>query len=207
MLGAVTADWQHLLDFWFGELVDGLADAQHRERWFTSSPAFDQACREQFADWLAMAADGRLDDWQQSAHGCLAFIVLTDQLPRNIYRGSAEAFAWDAQALQAARQGIERRLDLELALHERAFFYMPFEHSEAIVDQHLAVGLFTGLRDASAKGLRSITGDYLRFAQQHRDLILRFGRFPHRNDVLGRTSSAAERAAMADSDGFGQRKN
>ncbi len=199
----MTPDWQSLLDFWFGDLEDGLAGAAQRKKWFESNPQFDQACA-QFSPWLEMAHAGKLDTWRAAPHSCLAFIVLNDQLPRNIYRGEQRAYAWDDLALAAARGGIEQGFDQSLALDERAFFYMPFEHSEAILDQHLAVGLFTALRDAAPSSQRSIAGNSLRYAQQHRDIILQFGRFPHRNAALGRTSSTAEQEYVQDSDGFGQ---
>ncbi len=199
----MTPDWQTLLDFWFGELTDGQANKEQRERWFTVSPQFDEDCRR-FASWLGASRAGELDHWLTAPESCLAFIVLTDQLPRNIHRGTALAFAWDDLARNAAYDGIKQRLDLALGADQRAFFYMPFEHSESLLDQHMAVGLFTALRDASTKAQRSNAGNNLRFAQQHRDIILRFGRFPHRNAALGRESSAKEKDYLQQSDGFGQ---
>ena len=196
--------WQPLLDFWFGPLQNGLADESHRKQWFTPDSTFDTQCTRLFANLLTQTSGSDLAHWRNSPLGRLAFIVLTDQLPRNIYRGSAKAYAWDNLALDAARQGIEVGDDRLLSWDQRAFFYMPFEHSEKIADQHMAVGLFTFLRDESPKDIRNITGNTLRFAQQHRDIIARFGRFPHRNGVLGRTSDEAELAFIADSDGFGQ---
>lgn len=195
---------QVLLDFWFGELTDGMADPQVRARWFTPDSEFDRQCTDQFADLLEQSAE--LAHWQQTAAGCLAFIVLCDQLPRNIFRGKKEAFAWDSLALTAARHGLVSGLDRELGLDQRCFFYMPFEHSEQLLDQHLAVGLFTDLRDSAEGEQRQLMGNNLRFAQQHRDIIKRFGRFPHRNRVLQRQSSAAESAFVAAGDGFGQNR-
>ncbi len=194
-----------VLSFWFGTLGDdGFADEAVRKRWFESSRTFDAACRDTFAETLDAVADNKLADWLIEPAGRLAYIVLCDQLPRNIYRGDARAFAWDSYALAAAREGVARGDDLQLALDERCFFYMPFEHSENLVDQHLAVGLFTHVRDSSPKARRELTGNALRYAQQHRDIVLRFGRFPHRNAVLGRASSEAEKEFVAGSDGFGQ---
>ena len=125
-------------------------------------------------------------------------------MPRNIYRGNAQAYAWDTTALQAAREGVSQQADRELGWDERSFFYMPFEHAENLLDQHLAVGLYSLMRDESPRELRNQTGNSLRYAQQHRDIILRFGRFPHRNVVLGRKSSADEATFVAGGDGFGQ---
>jgi uncharacterized protein (DUF924 family) len=200
MLGVVI-EYLELLDFWFGELTEGVADDEHRTRWFVASSDFDQQCASRFGRLLN---DVNAIDWGDSPRARLASIILYDQLPRNIYRGQREAFAHDQHALSVARCGVEQRADLELNLDERAFFYMPFEHSESLLDQHTAVGLFGGLRDAAPKPLRNQTGNSLRFAQQHRDIIVRFGRFPHRNSVLGRDSSPEELAFVAGGDGFGQ---
>lgn len=193
-----------VLQFWFGQLEDGVASPAQRQLWFVSDPEFDARCTAEFASWLSAAAEGQLDAWLENPRTTLAFIVLCDQLPRNIHRGTAQAFAWDPLALRAAHQGIEAGFDQTLAWDERAFFYMPFEHSERVLDQHLAVGLFTSLRDQIPTQHKSNAGNNLRFAQQHRDIILRFGRFPHRNAVLDRTSTAEELTYIADSDGFGQ---
>ena len=216
MPGSGSSDWQALLAFWFGPLDDGLAAPDQRALWFAPNPDFDAQCSANFGPLLApaaagepsvpdtLAAAGELRDWLDEPRGRLAFIILTDQIPRNVYRGTAQAYDWDPLALKAARDGVASGADRSLSWDERAFFYMPFEHSEDILDQHLAVGLFTHLRDESPKAIRSTTGNSLRYAQQHRDIIVRFGRFPHRNGVLRRTSSAAEAAFVAESNGFGQ---
>lgn len=197
-------DAKDLLNFWFGELTDGFADAAHRQRWFESNAVFDNQCNTQFGTWLTEAKAGRLRHWVNEPRSCLAFIVLCDQLPRNIFRGSADAFAWDSLALDAAKHAVEQSFDQTMAFDERAFCYMPFEHSEDLLDQHMAVGLFSLLRDDSPKEHRQLTGGNLRFAQQHRDIILKYGRFPHRNAVLGRNSTQAELEFVAQGDGFGQ---
>ena len=197
-------DWQQLLVFWFGQLDEGLADAEHRAQWFKPSVDFDTRARDLFGAAVENAANGGLTDWLANPRGRLAYILVCDQIPRNIFCGTEAAFATDQLALRAAREGIEEGYDPDLHLDERCFFYMPFEHSEAILEQHVAVGLFTALRDVSPKPVRHIAGNYLRFAQQHRDIILQCGRFPHRNDVLGRESSVQEKAFVAAGDGFGQ---
>lgn len=193
-----------LLELWFGTFTAGFVDDTHRQRWFSADPQFDRLLSEQFADVLeAAAAQGQPPTFATPLE-CLAYVVLCDQLPRNIYRGTDAAFATDPLALNAARQGIVRGYDRQLCYDERCFFYMPFEHSESLLDQHTAVGLFMALRDETPKGHKQITGNYLRFAQQHRDIILRFGRFPHRNAVLGRSSTVEETEFVAPGDGFGQ---
>ncbi|MEM7078807.1 MAG: DUF924 family protein [Pseudomonadota bacterium] len=193
-----------LLEFWFGSL-DGEVSAAQRAKWFASDAAFDVACAR-FEDALT-AVDAEQSPLPDTPLDALERIILTDQIPRNIYRGSARAFAWDTHALGCARHAIEHGWDLQLSGDQRAFMYMPFEHSEVLIDQHTAVGLFAKLRDDASGGARSVAGNNLRFAQQHRDIILRFGRFPHRNAVLGRTSSDQEREFVATGDGFGQSPN
>lgn len=193
-----------LLAFWFGQLTDGFADEAHRQRWFSGGGAFDDACRVRFGDLAVRAADGALSGWLETPRGSLAWILLCDQIPRNIYRGQALAFAMDGPALQAARHGVEAGFDQQLALDERCFFYLPFEHSESLLDQHTCVGLFSDLRDQTPDGYRHLTGGYLPYAAQHRDIIRRFGRFPHRNAVLGRTSTPEELEFLARGNDFGQ---
>lgn len=202
MLGSVNHA-AGLLHFWFGELDGGMADEDHRARWFASEPEFDEECRR-FGPLLETAASGSLHEWHKTPHATLALIILCDQIPRNIFRATADAFGYDKIALQAATDGVASGIDRALCWDERCFFYMPFEHSERIIDQHLAVGLFTSLRDEAPKHLRSTMGNSLRFAQQHRDIILRFGRFPHRNQALGRTSSNEEQQFLKHNNGFGQ---
>lgn len=192
-----------ILKFWFGDLVDGLASPNIRARWFASSNTFDQACT-QFSPVLQQARDGHLADWLQQPKTLLAYVILCDQLPRNIYRGDRSAYAYDDLALAAAKQAVTQHMDQQLGWDERAFLYMPFEHSEDLLDQHTAVGLFSALRDRASGETRSLMGNSLRYAQQHRDIILRFGRFPHRNAVLGRTSTPEEAQFIAEGDGFGQ---
>jgi len=193
-----------LLEFWFGQLDDGFSDDAHRRQWFSGGLPFDEDCRMQFSSLAARAADGELNHWQEEARSCLAFILLTDQMPRNIHRGTPLAFATDGPALNAARNGITSGFDRMLGFDERCFFYLPFEHSESLIDQHTCVGLFTQLRDETPTGFKDRTGGYLRFAHQHRDIITRFGRFPHRNAVLGRTSSTEEIEFLQHGPQFGQ---
>ncbi|HEY2524256.1 MAG TPA: DUF924 family protein [Candidatus Binataceae bacterium] len=172
-----------ILLFWFG---DG-SDPQHERRWFVQDRAFDETCRSGFLSDHERAAAGELDGWRASAEGTLALILLLDQFPRNLFRGAPRSFATDPRALATAREAIGRGLDLALQPIRRSFVYMPFEHSENLADQEESVRLFQKLA-AEHPGMAG----YVTYAEQHREVIRRFGRFPYRNAVLGRTSTPAE---------------
>ncbi|MGE0625941.1 MAG: DUF924 family protein [Pseudomonadales bacterium] len=204
MAGGPDREAEALLEFWFGVLTDGFADDAHRRRWFSGGRAFDDECRVRFGDLAMRAAEGGLAHWLTTPRGTLAWILLCDQIPRNIYRGQALAFATDGPALTASRNGVEAGFDQTLTADERCFFYLPFEHSESLVDQHTCVGLFTDLVEQTPERFRRLTEGYLPYAKQHRDIIRRFGRFPHRNTVLGRTSTAEELDYLAGGNTFGQ---
>lgn len=193
MAGSTLNDQaRRLLEFWFGELSEGFADEAHRQRWFLGGPEFDVLCRNAFTTLYEQATSGELNHWLDSAHGSLAVILLCDQLPRNIFRNDPRAFATDPIALDIAKTLVNDGHDQRLEFDERAFCYLPLEHSESLLDQHTAVGLFSALRDSTPQGQRHLTGNYLKHAHQHRDTIARFGRFPFRNAVLGRTSTSEE---------------
>ena len=194
---------QAVLKFWFGDQTDGFCTDECRERWFVTNAEFDEEIRGRFGDLPGQARSGQLDGWLESAEGTLAYVIVTDQFPRNLFRGTADAFGFDHLALAAAREAVSSGQDLSLGFDERAFLYLPFEHSEDLVDQHASVGLFSQLRDQTPAGSRHITGGYLHHAHQHRDIVQRFGRFPHRNAALGRVSSEEE-AEFAEGGGFGQ---
>ena len=189
----ITAE--DVLAFWFADGPDTF-----REAWFKRDDAFDAEIRARFGACLGPAREGALDAWAETPDNALALLVLLDQFPRNIHRGSAEAFACDPHARALARQVVlARRLDLALTPTQRVFLYLPFEHSEAMADQDVSVALFEGLRDAPAHAKPGGTIDY---AWRHRAVIARFGRFPHRNAALGRESSAEEAAWLAAGGGF-----
>ncbi len=173
-----------VLDFWFGG-----DRSVARSEWFQKSDAFDAACAR-FADARAAAMRGELDGWAATPDGMLALILLLDQFSRNLHRGSKEAFAADPRALALARSAIDRGFDTGMGPRERMFLYLPFEHSENMDDQDLSVRLFEALRPA----LGDNSVDY---AERHRDVIRRFGRFPHRNAALGRASTPAEEDYLA----------
>lgn len=178
-----------ILDFWF---ADG--PSTKRAIWFQSTPEFDAGCRDLCGDLLAPAREGGLDDWAETAPGALALLLVLDQMPRNIHRGTALAFASDAKARAMARLALDRGFDQQVTLAQRTFFYLPFEHAENMADQDIAVRLLTalGLEPGVENGARTIE-----FAERHRDVIRRFGRFPHRNAALGRVSTVAEADYLA----------
>ena len=174
---------QVLLDFWFGP-----PDAAPAERavWFQPDPAFDEALRHRFGALQARAERGELDHWAETAQGALALVLLLDQLPRNLNRGSPAAFACDAKARAAARHAIARGLDRALPPVQRQFLYLPFEHCESLAEQEEAMRLFAALPEGAFRD-KSID-----FARRHHAIIARFGRFPHRNRALARPSTAEE---------------
>jgi uncharacterized protein (DUF924 family) len=182
-----------VLSFWFGELsADGLADAEHAERWWEKDAAFDALVRERFGALHAAIAGGKREPWLQDARGTLAYVIVLDQFSRNAFRDTPGMFEQDPQALRAALSGLERGFDRALAFDERGFLYMPLVHAEDPAHQDRAVTLFTALRDASTGSLRERAASSLGFAQRHRDIVQRFGRFPHRNGILSRTPTPDE---------------
>lgn len=160
-------------------------------KWFAVDPKLDAEIRKRFEQQWRKARDGKLEDWKQSAEGTLALLILLDQFPRNMFRGKADAFSTDAKARDIARRALARGYDLAFPMAFRAFFYLPFMHSENLDDQDLCVKLI-----AERLGTSSVNHP---FALGHRDVIVRFGRFPMRNVALGRRSTAAEKAFIAKS--------
>ncbi len=173
----VTAD--DVLSFWFEETDP--------ENWFERSDAFDEVIRDRFAAAVETARDGGYSDWTDTAQGCLAVILLIDQMSRNIYRESPLAWSADDVGLACTRLALERKYDDGLEVDARKFLYMPLMHSERLADQEQCVDLFRTLAAESAEEELSLD-----FAIRHRDIIERFGRFPHRNEILGRDSTAEE---------------
>lgn len=176
---------ERLLTFWFG--APGSPEAARRpDQWFKADTAFDRRIRELFlADYEAAAAGG-LTDMASTADGSLALTILLDQVPRNIFRGTARAFSTDTAALDLSRRSIARGFDRGLPPVRRQFLYLPYQHSECLADQDRSVALF---RDLNYR-------DGLDYAIRHRDIIARFGRFPHRNAALGRSSTPEEIAFL-----------
>lgn len=196
-----------LLTLWFGDLQ--APSPAHQAAWFASSPDYDRMLSERFGRHIEQALGGQLDAWAETPRGALALVLLLDQLPRNVFRGDARAFAGDAAARRHARDAIDAAFDTQLPPFARVFLYMPFEHSESRADQVLSVALFTRLAgveaavvtpDASRRAgaeSTSTLSSFLAHARAHADIVHNFGRFPHRNAILGRTSSAAELAFLA----------
>jgi len=161
-----------VLDFWFHGDVE-------RKEWFSKNNAFDEEIRARFLSLYEDAARDALAPWLESPAQCLALVIVLDQFPRNLFRGSARAFATDPRALAAARHAVDAGYDKRVGEVARTFFYLPFEHSENLADQERALELFSGHSNYE-------------WARKHWEIIRRFGRFPHRNAVLGRESTAAE---------------
>ncbi|MDH3319591.1 MAG: DUF924 domain-containing protein [Betaproteobacteria bacterium] len=161
-----------VLRFWFDV---------HPKDWFVKNPDFDAQVRSRFLALHEAAAAGRLAHWADEPRSCLALVIVLDQFPRNMFRGEARAFATDPLALAAARVILRRGWDKQMSTSERLFAYLPFEHSEALEDQKL-----------SSELMKDFDEEQRRYAERHRDIVERFGRFPHRNAILGRESTAAE---------------
>jgi uncharacterized protein (DUF924 family) len=174
-----------ILQFWFGDLDEaGQAPKANQQLWWRKSEETDHLCRERFAADLAAAGAGKLDGWLASPRTCLALVILCDQLSRNIHRDTAEAFATDDRARQATRHALGQGFDRALRPIERGFLLMPLMHVEDLVDQEEAVRRFGELTGSGV--------DFAGFAKQHRDIVARFGRFPHRNRLLGRATTDEE---------------
>lgn len=187
---------ESLRSYWFGPEPRS-REALERQfgRWFTADPAVDADIAARFGNTSRLAARGELDDWSECPEGRLALILLLDQVPRNLHRGTPAAFVQDAKALALTTEGISRGHDLALPVLERAFFYMPLQHAEDLGAQELSVRMFEKLRaDEKAPELYgSALQSMLDYARLHRDIVARFGRFPHRNEALGRADTDAER--------------
>ncbi len=175
-----------MFDFWFGG-PNGDEFGQSRRQWFVKDPSFDDEIRARFLPTFEAGAHSELNTWRDDPKHCLSLIVLLDQFPRNMFRATPRAFATDPMALENARIAIDLRYDLAVTSLERIFFYLPLEHSENVADQILCVELVHDLVDADPA-----RADFLNYAQRHYDVIERFGRFPHRNDILGRESTPDE---------------
>lgn len=193
-------DWQYVLNFWFGEASDdAVVAAEKSALWWGKSEASDQLIWAKFSHRVEQASEGSLLHWLDDPEGRLAAIVLVDQFRRNIFRDTPEAFADDALARRWCLEGLARGIDASLRPIERVFFYLPLEHSESLEQQQQSLRLFERLRDEAPTSQQTLLQSYLDFARRHHDVIERFGRFPHRNAILGRESTADERAFLEQS--------
>ena len=163
-----------ILEFWFSEPT--------KKYWFKSTPEFDSEIRRRFEYTWQSAINYKLEDWKQTAHGALALIILLDQFPLHMFRGKAKSYSSEKQAIETARYAIKEKYDEEIATSMLQFLYMPFMHSESIEDQNLSLNLF------EKAGLKK----NIRYAKHHREIIIKFGRFPHRNKALNRNSTEEE---------------
>ena len=177
-----------ILEFWFGAEDDDLSQAE--SRWFIPNPEFDRLCTERFLDVYEDAARGLLDDWRSEPRSCLALVLLLDQFPRNMFRNTSRAFATDAKARDIVRRAIDAGFDRALSAVERMFLYLPLQHSENLDDQ------FESVRLTRALAAEDPGSDALKYAEQHLEIIQRFGRFPARNAALGRQSTDQELAFL-----------
>lgn len=179
-----TPSPDRVTDFWFSPGME--------KHWFNSTPELDQRMRADFQALWRLGRDGRLAGWEQDADGALALVILLDQFPLNMFRGQPESFSTEAASREVAERAIDEGFDQVLDRTRQPFMYMPFMHSESLADQERSVRLFE----------RAGLTDNLRFARHHRDIVARFGRFPHRNAILGRESTPEEIAWLASPDGF-----
>lgn len=182
-----------VLGYWFGELTTPLAYPQEQNKlWFGGGARVDQEIRDRFESLVKEAADNKLNHWNESSRGRLALILLLDQFPRNIYRGTSQAFAYDSLAQKLTLDGIHSEQDKSLFPIERVFFYLPLEHSEDLALQELSIAKFNQLTSDVDHSLTSAFQSFAEYAQRHFVIIEKFGRFPHRNAMMGRDSTIEE---------------
>ena len=188
-----AAPWQSLLDWWFGNALDANeVAAQRNALWFGKSARQDVDSENRFGGLVRQALDGGLQEWEREPQSWLALVLLLDQLPRMIFRDSPRAYAGDARAQQLVRQGLEAGFDRQLPRIERVFVYIVLEHAENLASQNEAVRLYEELQGESSESEKVLFAGYLAYARKHQVVIKRFGRFPHRNAILGRESTVEE---------------
>lgn len=197
---------ESILTFWFRESELSAPQIDRRmDTWFGEDPVFDLEIQKEFANEVEAASAGRLDHWAHEPRGRLALILLLDQFRRNIYRNTAKAFAKDKAALKLCVEGAMAKKDKSLSPIERVFFYMPLQHAESRKVQSKSVEIFNMLAEAVSPTMRETFGTIAQFAELHRDIVEQFGRFPHRNILLGRQNTPEENQYLAsDAPDFGQ---
>ncbi|SEN35460.1 Uncharacterized conserved protein, DUF924 family [Pseudomonas sp. ok272] len=194
----MNAPWQPLLEWWFGSADHpGDVAAEKGGLWFGKRDSQDLEARRRFGDWVQEALAGGLTEWTQRPDSWLALVLLLDQLPRMIFRDTPQAFSGDPRAQQLVAQGIAAGFDQQLRPIQRVFIYLVLEHSESLAVQDDAISRFTELLNQQPEADRAVFADNLDYAEQHQRIIARFGRFPHRNALLGRESTAQELAFLS----------
>jgi len=188
----VEAVIKTILDFWFGEIKDGLIVEDRNKFWFMPNADVDSTIRDKFEDLVRQAGSNKLKSWQSTVKGSLALIILLDQFTRNIYRGFSKAFKYDSIARTICTEGIKNGTDKKLEIIERCFYYLPLEHSENLEDQDRCVKLFEELLVRVDKTKISLIKNSLDYAVLHRSIIEEFGKFSHRNKILNRESTQQE---------------
>ena len=191
-----TQDIDSIIDEWFGPLHEGCSADDRVSRWFTKDPTFDTLLKERYGHLVESALAGELDDFAETARGRLALILLLDQFTRNIYRNTARMFAGDAAALVHAKACLDSTQAEQLPHQMQCFVLMPLMHSEGLADQERCVQQFSALLDQAPEALKKRLENNLLFAERHRDIVAQFGRFPHRNELLGRPSTPQETAFL-----------
>ncbi|MEZ5529224.1 MAG: DUF924 family protein [Porticoccaceae bacterium] len=198
MDGSGLPAWQCVLDYWFGSAMDdGVCAQQHSSLWWGKAPETDADIRQRFEVLLQVLVNGGNRYWLQFPESRLAAIIVLDQFSRNIYRDTPTSFAADRLALNWSLSGISAGLDMQLRPIQRVFFYLPLEHAEDPAVQQRSVSLFSQLLGLVPEGQRDLFSGFLDFAERHAAVIEQFGRFPHRNEILGRESTAAELEYLA----------
>jgi uncharacterized protein (DUF924 family) len=195
-----------ILQFWFADACDSPEAAHNRNAlWFKPDRAVDEQIWELFGDDVIDAASGHYQSWNSNALGSLALIIVLDQFPRNIFRGTAEVYRYDSRALHLAQQGVAQGQLAGLTVPEQAFFLMPYQHAEDLAVQDAGAALCSAMVAAAAPEWRALAASFRDFAVQHHDIIAQYGRFPHRNNVLGRSSTSDETRYLAEGGAtFGQ---
>lgn len=198
--------FEDVLNFWF-DAADSSPQAAKSlgKLWFRASRKTDDKIKHRFGSLLSQGIAGDLDEWRHTSRGRLALIIVLDQFSRNIFRGTPMAFAQDEHALLLAEEGIANAMDRSLLVVERVFFYMPFQHAENLQVQDRSVQLFNELKSQTRDEFKQIVDGSARYAEEHRNIVVRFGRFPHRNEILRRPSTSEELAFLnTDKRSYGQ---
>ena len=184
------------MNFWFGQQNNGFPIEDRSRLWFQGEEKVDQEIRTNFKTFVDDAIQNKLNEWAKTPQGQLSLILLLDQFARSIYRHTSHAFSGDSAALKLAHENISKGSDKKLSFSERGFIYMPLMHSEHLADQELCIQMFMELQTKVPAAHKELVGSSIHFAREHRGLIARYGRFPHRNAILGRTNTAEEKVYL-----------